>query len=58
MNHDKKEPNNLVSCYRKYIKYYNFNMLEFPVAIKDIAKFENKNNVSINVSGLEETKHR
>ena len=32
-------------------------MLEFPVAIKDITKFENENNVSINVYGLEETKY-
>ena len=53
----KKEPKNLVSCYRKYVKYYNFDMLKFPVAIKAISKFENKNNVSINVYGLEETKH-
>ena len=28
-------------------------MLEFPVAVKDIAKFENKNNISINVYDLE-----
>ena len=32
-------------------------MLEFPVAIKDITKFENKNNISINVYGSEETKY-
>ena len=54
----KRGQKNLMSCYRKYITYYDFDMLEFPVAIKDIAKFENKNNISINVYGLEETKYR
>ena len=46
-----------MSCYRKYVTYYNFDMLEFPVAIKDITKFENKNKISINVYGLEEAKY-
>ena len=50
----KKGPKNLVSCYSKYVKDYNFNMLQFPVPIKDIAKFEKQNNVSVNVYGLED----
>ena len=29
-------------------------MLKFPVAIKDISKFEHHNNVSVNVYGVEE----
>ena len=40
---------NIMSYYYKYMKEYNFSMLEFPVAIKDISKFENQNNVSVNV---------
>ena len=46
-----------MSCYCKYVTYYNFDMLEFPVAIKDITNFENKYNISINVYGLEEEKY-
>ena len=53
----KRAPRNLTTYYQKYITYYNFGMLEFPVAVKDIAKFENRNNISINVYGLEEPKY-
>ena len=34
---------------------YDFSMLSFPVKVKDIHKFEKKNNISINVYGVEQT---
>ena len=44
---------NRLNLYCKYVKEYNFNMLDFPVPLKEITKFENGNNVSINVYGLD-----
>ena len=35
---------------------YDYSMLTFPVKIKDIHKFEKKNNISINVYGAEKKK--
>ena len=32
----------------------NFSMLEFPVSLRSIKKFESKNNISVNVYGVEE----
>ena len=39
--------------FRKFTGNYDWSELEFPVSIKDIGKFENKNNISVNVLGLE-----
>ena len=43
-----------VSNLRKFPDNYNWSGLKFPVSIKDIGKFENKNNVSVNVLAVEE----
>ena len=42
-----------VSNLRKFAGNYDWSGLEFPVSIKDIGKFENKNNIFVNVLGLE-----
>ena len=42
-----------VSNLREFADNYFWSELEFPVSIKDIGKFEIKNNVSVNVLGLE-----
>ena len=38
-----------VSNLRKFMDNYNWSGLEFPVSIKDIGKFETRNNISVNV---------
>ena len=38
-----------VSNLRKFMDNYNWSGLEFPVSIKDILKFETRNNISVNV---------
>lgn len=43
------------SSYPNYQRVLNFEGISFPVKLKDIAKFENLNNISINVYGLENT---
>ena len=56
--HHKDSSNNKNSVY-SYTKYdnenYDFSMLTFPVKITDISKFERKNNISVNVYGVDET---
>ena len=42
-----------VSNLRKFTDNYNWSRLEFPVSIKDIGKFETRNNVSVNVLAAE-----
>ena len=42
-----------VSNLRKFTDNYDWSGLEFPVSIKDIRKFETKNNVSVNVLAVE-----
>ena len=42
-----------VSNLREFADNYFWSELEFPVSIKDIGKFEIKNNVSVNVLSLE-----
>ena len=42
-----------VSNLRKFTDNYDWSGLEFPVSIKDIAKFETRNNVSVNVLAVE-----
>ena len=42
-----------VSNLRKFMDNYNWSGLEFPVSIKDIGKFENRNNISVNVLAVE-----
>ena len=43
-----------VSNLRKFADNYNWFGLKFPVLIKDIGKFENKNNVLVNVLAVED----
>ena len=42
-----------VSNLRKFMNNYNWSELEFPVSIKDIGKFETRNNISVNVLAVE-----
>ena len=42
-----------VSNLRKFIDNYDWSGLEFPVSIKDIGKFETRNNISVNVLAVE-----
>ena len=42
-----------VSNLRKFMDNYDWSGLEFPVSIKDIGKFENRNNISVNVLAIE-----
>ena len=42
-----------VSNLRKFMDNYNWSGLEFPVSIKDIGKFETRNNISVNVLAVE-----
>ena len=42
-----------VSNLRKFMDNYDWSGLEFPVSIKDIGKFETKNNISVNVLAVE-----
>ena len=47
-----KDPQH-VSNLRKFIDNYDWSGLEFPVSIKDIRKFETRNNISVNVLAVE-----
>ena len=42
-----------VSNLRKFMDSYDWSGLEFPVSIKDIGKFETRNNISVNVLAVE-----
>ena len=42
-----------VSNLRKFTDNYDWSGLKFPVSIKDIRKFENRNNISVNVLAVE-----
>ena len=42
-----------VSNLRKFTDNYDWSGLEFPVSIKDIGKFETRNNISVNVLAIE-----
>jgi hypothetical protein len=43
-----------VSIYKESIEKHNWAMLDFPVPVNQIAKFEKRNNLSINVYGWDE----
>ncbi|XP_018396274.1 PREDICTED: uncharacterized protein LOC108774621 [Cyphomyrmex costatus] len=45
---------NRASSYPHYSKVLNFADIEFPVTLKDVAKFERSNDISINVYGIED----
>ena len=42
-----------VSNLRKFMDNYDWSGLEFPVSIKDIGKFQTRNNISVNVLAIE-----
>ena len=42
-----------VSNLRKFMDNYDWSVLEFPVSIKDIGRFETQNNISVNVLTVE-----
>ena len=42
-----------ISNLRKFMDNYDWSELEFPVSIKDIRKFETRNNISVNVLAVE-----
>jgi len=51
------EPKDHPNRVSKYLHYENeliMNGIEYPVAVKDIDRFENQNNISVNVYGLDE----
>ena len=39
--------------YREFVNRYNFDVVEFPVALSDVKKFGEHNNMSINVYGVD-----
>ena len=41
-----------ISDLRKYINNYDWSGLKFPLAMKDIDKFEKNNDISVKVSGI------
>ena len=43
-----------VSNLREFSDNYDWSGLKFPVSVKDIGMFEAKNNISVNVVGVEE----
>ena len=45
------------SKYEKYIENHDWSMLDFPVPVNQIAKFEERNNLSINVYGWDGAPH-
>ena len=47
-----KDPQRVLNL-RKFTDNYDWSGLEFPVSIKDIGKFENRNNISVNVLAVE-----
>ncbi|KAJ8914368.1 hypothetical protein NQ315_011356 [Exocentrus adspersus] len=53
----RKNPNR-VSNYRKYYDELNFDNITFPVSLSGIRRFENQNDCSINVFGLEKKKKK
>ena len=51
-NEGMKDPQR-ISNLRKFMDNYDWSGLEFPVSIKDIGKFETRNNISVNVLAVE-----
>ena len=51
-NVEMKDPQR-VSNFRKFEDNYDWSGLEFPVSIKDIGKFETRNNISVNILAVE-----
>ena len=49
---NRRDSNYRVSKYKKYESELNFTGIDFPVALKDLAEFEQQNNISVNVYGL------
>jgi len=49
-----KKDLNRPTKYKTYINNLNYEGIDFPVKIKDITKFERRNNLNINVYGLDE----
>ena len=47
-----KDPQRVCNL-RKFMDNYDWSGLEFPVSIKDIGKFETRNNISVNVLAVE-----
>ena len=43
-----------VSNLRKFVDNHDWSGLEFPVSIKDIGKFETRNNISVNILAVED----
>ena len=41
---------------RKYVDNYDWSGLKFPLSIKEISEFEKKNDVIVNILGIEEIK--
>ena len=44
---NRRDSNHRVCKYKKYESELNFTGIDFPVALKDLAKFEQQNNISL-----------
>ena len=49
---------NRVSNYHQYKNNLNFSGIKFPVAIRDVSKFEQQNDISVNIYGLIKKKQK
>ena len=50
----KKDPQRIKECDKKYVKKLDYSGIEFPVSIKQYNKIEKQNNIRVNVFGYEE----
>ena len=51
-----KEARKTRTKYTQYVEELDFSGIEFPLQMKDVSKFENQNEISVNVFGLEKDK--
>ena len=50
----KKDPQRIKECDKKYVKKLDYSGIEFPVSVKQYNKIEKQNNIRVNVFGYEE----
>ena len=50
----KKDPQRIKECDKKYVEKLDYSGIEFPVHVKQYNKIEKKNNIRVNVFGYEE----
>ena len=52
----KKDPQRIKECDKKYVEKLDYSGIEFPVSVKQYNKIEKQNNIRVNVFGYEEMK--